>query len=67
MWSVGCILAELLGGKPFFKGKDYVDQLNQILAILGVPDEETLERISSQRVKFAEVNAGSRIRAITAT
>ena len=31
VWSVGCILAELLGGRPFFKGRDYVDQLNQIL------------------------------------
>jgi hypothetical protein len=50
MWSVGCILAELLGGRPFFKGKDYVDQLNQILQILGIPDEETLSRISSSRV-----------------
>jgi hypothetical protein len=22
MWSVGCIMAELLGGKPLFKGRD---------------------------------------------
>lgn len=27
MWSVGCILAELLGRKPLLPGKDYVDQL----------------------------------------
>ncbi|KAJ2978616.1 hypothetical protein NQ176_g3717 [Zarea fungicola] len=39
VWSVGCILAELLGGRPFFKGRDYVDQLNQILHILGTPSE----------------------------
>jgi serine/threonine protein kinase len=45
VWSVGCILAELLGGKPFFKGRDYVDQLNQILHYLGTPDETTLARI----------------------
>lgn len=50
MWSVGCILAELLGGRPFFKGRDYVDQLNQILHYLGTPSEETLSRIGSQRV-----------------
>ncbi|KAH3673086.1 hypothetical protein WICMUC_003919 [Wickerhamomyces mucosus] len=51
IWSVGCILAELLGGKPIFKGKDYVDQLNQILYIIGTPPEETLTRIGSQRAQ----------------
>jgi mitogen-activated protein kinase 7 len=48
---VGCILAELLGGRPFFKGRDYVDQLNQILHILGTPNEETLSRIGSSRAQ----------------
>jgi mitogen-activated protein kinase 7 len=51
VWSVGCILAELLGGRPFFKGRDYVDQLNQILHILGTPNEETLQRIGSSRAQ----------------
>ncbi|KFA61412.1 hypothetical protein S40285_03589 [Stachybotrys chlorohalonatus IBT 40285] len=51
VWSVGCILAELLGGRPFFKGRDYVDQLNQILHILGTPNEETLRRIGSPRAQ----------------
>lgn len=51
VWSVGCILAELLGGKPFFKGRDYVDQLNQILHYLGTPDERTLSRIGSPRAQ----------------
>ncbi|KAK6355771.1 Mitogen-activated protein kinase [Orbilia javanica] len=51
VWSVGCILAELLGGRPFFKGRDYVDQLNQILHYLGTPNEETLCRIGSPRAQ----------------
>ncbi|EPQ65895.1 Bgt-3401 [Blumeria graminis f. sp. tritici] len=51
VWSVGCILAELLGGRPFFKGRDYVDQLNQILHVLGTPNEETLARIGSPRAQ----------------
>lgn len=51
MWSVGCILAELLGGKPLFRGKDYVDQLNQILLILGTPRESTLTKIGSVRAQ----------------
>jgi mitogen-activated protein kinase 7 len=44
-------LAELLGGRPFFKGRDYVDQLNQILHYLGTPAEETLCRIGSPRAQ----------------
>ncbi|WWC91694.1 uncharacterized protein L201_006640 [Kwoniella dendrophila CBS 6074] len=49
VWSIGCILAELLGGKPLFKGKDYVDQLNLIMGVLGTPDDETLARVSSEK------------------
>lgn len=49
IWSIGCILAELLGGKPIFKGKDYVDQLNLILAVLGSPDDGTLSRVGSDK------------------
>ncbi|KAL7422054.1 mitogen activated protein kinase 2 [Cryptotrichosporon argae] len=51
MWSVGCILAELLGGKPIFKGEDYVDQLNRILNMLGTPTEDTLRRVGSVRAQ----------------
>lgn len=40
-----------MGGKPFFKGRDYVDQLNQILHYLGTPDETTLSRIGSPRAQ----------------
>lgn len=41
----------MLGGRPFFKGRDYVDQLNQILHYLGTPAEETLSRIGSPRAQ----------------
>ncbi|KAJ7072610.1 kinase-like domain-containing protein [Mycena amicta] len=51
IWSIGCILAELLGGKPIFKGRDYVDQLNQILHYLGTPSEDTLRRVGSPRAQ----------------
>jgi len=29
MWSVGCIMAELLGRKPLFPGKDYIEQVRE--------------------------------------
>lgn len=31
IWSVGCILAEMLSNEPIFPGKHYLDQLNHIL------------------------------------
>ena len=51
VWSVGCIFAELLGGKPLFPGRDYVHQLNLILGILGNPKEEVISRIGSERAQ----------------
>lgn len=40
MWSVGCIFAELLIGKPLFPGKDETDLLEKISQKLGSPTEE---------------------------
>ncbi|KAG8816077.1 Mitogen-activated protein kinase, partial [Serendipita sp. 400] len=51
IWSVGCILAECLGGKPIFRGRDYVDQLSQILNCLGTPKEDALRRVGSPRAQ----------------
>lgn len=31
MWSVGCILAELLSGKPLYKGRDCNERFTQML------------------------------------
>ena len=33
VWSVGCILAEMLSGKPLFPGRDYYHQLTLILVL----------------------------------
>lgn len=43
VWSVGCILCELVGRKPIFTGKDSLDQLKKIVTIVGSPGEEDLE------------------------
>ena len=51
MWSVGCIIAEMLGRKPIFPGRDYVDQLRLIVQILGVPSDEDMEYIKSDQAK----------------
>jgi len=40
LWSAGCILAELLLGKPLLPGDDEMDQLQHIFRLLGCPSEK---------------------------
>lgn len=51
VWSVGCIMAELLGRKPLFPGRDYMHQLHLIIDILGTPSMEDTEYIASEKAK----------------
>jgi len=47
MWSIGCILGELLGAKPMFPGTSTMNQIDKILTILGNPTKEDLDSIQS--------------------
>jgi len=51
MWSIGCILAELLGRCPIFPGSNYMDQLSRINKVLGAPSESLLNQIGSTRAR----------------
>lgn len=46
IWAVGCVMAELLNGKPLFPGQSEFEQLNYIANILGSPDERHWPGIS---------------------
>lgn len=39
MWSIGCVMAELLNGQPLFPGQHDIEQLGFITNLLGSPDE----------------------------
>ncbi|OSX69103.1 hypothetical protein BU14_1859s0001, partial [Porphyra umbilicalis] len=39
MWSVGCLLAELLLRRPLFPGRDEAEQVDTIFRLLGAPNE----------------------------
>jgi len=51
VWSVGCIMAELLTGRTLFPGSDHIHQLNLIMEILGTPGEEFMKKISSESAR----------------
>lgn len=51
IWSVGCIMAEMLTGKTLFRGKDYLDQLTQILKVTGVPGTEFVQKLNDKAAK----------------
>ncbi|KAG5042822.1 hypothetical protein AAZX31_03G079800 [Glycine max] len=39
MWSLGCIMVELLSKEPLLNGKTEFEQLDKIFRILGTPNE----------------------------
>lgn len=47
MWACGCILGELINGKPIFPGTSTMNQLDRILDVTGRPSAEDIESIQS--------------------
>ena len=52
MWSMGCIFAELLLGKPVFPGTSTFNQLDRIIEVTGRPSEKFIESIQSPKASF---------------
>ena len=51
VWSCGCVIAELLLGQPLFPGESGVDQLVEIIKVLGTP---TRDQIHSMNPNYSE-------------
>ncbi|CAH8455386.1 unnamed protein product [Schistosoma bovis] len=52
VWSAGCVLAELLLGQPIFPGESGVDQLVEIIKILGTPSREQIHEMNPDYREF---------------
>ncbi|KAH9593067.1 Protein kinase domain [Trypanosoma melophagium] len=47
VWSLGCIVAEMIVGYSLFQGESNTDQLDKIFYVVGTPTEETWEGLKS--------------------
>ena len=52
VWSAGCVLAELMLGQPIFPGDSGVDQLVEIIKLLGTPSKEAIKEMNPNYTEF---------------
>ncbi|XP_041674393.1 protein kinase shaggy isoform X3 [Drosophila eugracilis] len=52
VWSAGCVLAELLLGQPIFPGDSGVDQLVEVIKVLGTPTREQIREMNPNYTEF---------------
>ncbi|GIX61717.1 CMGC/GSK protein kinase [Babesia caballi] len=52
VWSIGCVIGELLLGKPMFAGDTSIDQLVKIIQVLGTP---TLDQMHAMNPNYNNV------------
>eukprot|EP01046_Picozoa_sp_COSAG06_P050427 COSAG06_NODE_7984_length_2311_cov_340.752697_2_plen_377_part_00 len=60
MWSVGCIMGELLTQSPLFKGENFVDQLDKICSAIGTPSPEDMAHITYEKARAHLHKMGTR-------
>ncbi|KAJ2643563.1 glycogen synthase kinase 3, partial [Coemansia sp. RSA 1285] len=46
IWSAGCVMAELMLGQPLFPGESGIDQLVEIIKVLGTPTKEQIRTMN---------------------
>jgi len=51
-WSLGCIISELFLGQPLFQGGSGVDQLVEIIKVLGAPSKEEILAMNKNYTQF---------------
>ena len=52
IWSLGCVLAELLLSQALFPGESGVDQLVEIIKVLGTPTREEIKCMNPNYTEF---------------
>lgn len=52
VWSTGCVFAEMLLGRPLFAGATGVDQLVEVIKVLGTPTREEILAMNQAYTDF---------------
>ena len=55
VWSMGCVIVELVHNQPIFQGKSAKDQLREIIKILGTPTEEEIKNMGGKQIKVSKL------------
>jgi len=50
VWSIGCIIGEMYLGKPMFRGKSTLDQIEKVFSVTGMPTKDDCASIDSVHV-----------------
>jgi c-Jun N-terminal kinase len=54
IWSVGCIMGEMIRGAVLFPGTDHIDQWNKIIEQLGTPSTDFMRRLQPTVRNYVE-------------
>ncbi|CCM03915.1 uncharacterized protein FIBRA_06066 [Fibroporia radiculosa] len=57
IWSTGCVMAELMLGQPLFPGESGIDQLVEIIKVLGTPSRDQIKTMNPNYMehKFPQI------------
>jgi len=55
VWSMGCVIVELILNKPVFQGKSATDQLLEIIKVLGTPTQEQILSMKGKKINCSKL------------
>ena len=61
VWSMGCVIIELVYNLPIFQGKSAKDQFKEIMKILGTPSEEEIKSMGGKKINVDKLPKYKRI------
>ena len=61
MWSVGCILGEIINGNAVFPGTSTLNQIERIILITGMPSKNDIDDVESELATKILSNIGGKV------